>query len=104
MSKSSRKKQLKIKYKCLKPLTFDIKDEKRWLNYLNINGYVVIRKAISLEDAEESLNMCKDDWCYVSPNFDWNDKNTWINDNCPMVWNKSSVVFNGFGKSDSNWN
>jgi hypothetical protein len=47
--------------------------------------------------------MFKDEICQVSPRFNWNDKRTWITDNSPMVWCKSSVVFNGFGQSDSNW-
>ena len=45
----------------------------------------------------------KREWCHVSPNFKWEDTKTWIPDNCPMVWSKSSAVFNGFGQSQFMW-
>ena len=102
MSKS--KKEPKLTTKIFRPLTFDINNQNEWLTHLENEGYTVINNAISVEDANESFEMFKEELCYVSPTFDWNDSSTWISENCPIIMNKGSVVYNGFGHSDSNWN
>lgn len=85
------------------PTVFNIDDVVNWKSYLDINGYVVLNDVISKEDTEIALNLFKNEITQVSPNFKWDDTSTMINSNTPMVWSKSSVVFNGFGQSDSNW-
>ena len=97
------KRSPKCNINCIKPPTFDINEPVIWLEYLKNEGYVVLQDAINEENAHIALNMFKDEFSYVSPNFDWNDTDTWITTNSPMVWNKSSVMFNGFGQSESNW-
>jgi ectoine hydroxylase-related dioxygenase (phytanoyl-CoA dioxygenase family) len=87
----------------LRPPTFEVDDKTGWMNHLNEHGFTVIRDVISEEDATQAINTFKTEWCEVSPRFDWDDTTTWKPDNCPMVWNKSSVVYNGFGQSNSNW-
>ena len=93
----------KCKMTCLRPETFDLADQDNWLAHLHREGFVVIHEAISQEDADFSMETFKQELSYVSPRFDWENTETWTPDNTPMVWNKSSVMFNGFGHSDSNW-
>jgi hypothetical protein len=85
------------------PELFTIDDVSNWQNHLLIEGYVVIKDIISQKNANTAINMFKDEISYVSPNFDWNDKSTWITNNSPLIWSKSSVMYNGFGHSNSNW-
>ena len=87
----------------LRPPTFDVDDNENWMNFLNSEGFVVLHEAITKEHAEVALETFKSEISFVSPKFDWKDKTTWTTTNTPMVWNKSSVMFNGFGQSDSNW-
>lgn len=93
----------KCKIPCVRPPTFDIDNDREWLKFLNYEGYVVLHDAISAVDADIATNMFKEEFTYVSPKFDWSDTSTWTTTNSPMVWNKGSVMFNGFGQSDSNW-
>ncbi|OUU22041.1 MAG: hypothetical protein CBB97_15620 [Candidatus Endolissoclinum sp. TMED37] len=97
------KKAPKCKIPCLRPPTFRIDDYESWNLFLDLEGFVVIQDAITTEDANNALETFKNEIKFVSPAFDWNDKTTWTTTNSPMVWNKSSVMFNGFGQSDSNW-
>lgn len=87
----------------LRPSTFSVEDTVEWKNYLDTEGYVVIHDAISEGDGNTAINMFKDEITHVSPRFNWDDTKTWITENSPMIWSKSSVVFNGFGQSDCNW-
>ena len=93
----------KCKIPCIRAETFDVEDHEHWLEHLEEEGYVVLHEIISPNDEKIALNMFKQEFSTVSPRFDWEDNTTWTTNNCPMVWNKSSVVFNGFGQSDSNW-
>lgn len=93
----------KCKIPCLTPPTFNINEHESWNLFLQNEGFVVINNAISPENAEIALDMFKHEISCVSPEFDWKDKTTWNTTNTPIVWNKSSVMFNGFGQSDSNW-
>ena len=93
----------KINIPTLRPPTFDVDDRENWMNFLNSEGFVVIHEAITTENAEIAMETFKNEINYVSPAFNWEDKTTWTTTNTPMVWNKSSVMFNGFGQSDSNW-
>lgn len=97
-------KKVKANISYIEPQIFVLEDTQQWLNHLHDEGFVVIGDAISVQDANESLEMFKNEFTYVSPNFDWNNTETWTTNNLPMVINKSSVVYNGFGQSDSNWN
>ena len=94
----------KCKIPCLRPEAFAVEDSERWLQHLEDEGFVVLQDIISKEDADLSLEMFKREVSQVSPEFNWEDKESWICGNTPIVWGKSSVVFNGFGQSDSNWN
>ena len=92
----------KVKYGLLAPKLFDINDN-RWIHYLDSEGYVVIQNIIDNTQNEELIEVFKKEWTNVSPNFDWNDKKTWIINNSPMIWSKGSAVYNGFGQSEFMW-
>jgi ectoine hydroxylase-related dioxygenase (phytanoyl-CoA dioxygenase family) len=101
--KKRKKRAPRCKIPCIKPDTFSINDPEKWLQYLDEHGFVVIHNIIEKEDVEKATTMFKEEWCQVSPNFNWDNTATWTTDNSPMVWGKSSVVYNGFGQSNSNW-
>ena len=98
----SRKRTPKSKIPTLRPPVFNLGD-KNWKEYLDTEGYVVLNNIITKKNCETATAMFKQEISEVSPNFDWENKETWVINNSPMVWCKSSVVFNGFGQSDSNW-
>ena len=89
--------------KVLKPATFTINQLVLWKEHLEKYGFVVLEEIISENNAEKAINMFKKEFNSVSPSFDWEDKKTWICKNAPIVWNKGSVVFNGFGQSNTIW-
>jgi hypothetical protein len=92
----------KTKYGLLTPTLFNINDT-GWIHYLDTEGYVVIQNIIDDTQNEELTEIFKTEWTHVSPNFDWNDKNTWTLNNSPMIWSKGSAVYNGFGQSEFMW-
>ena len=86
-----------------KPLTFNKDDISDWKNYLDNEGYVVIKDILSQSERNIFLNKFKIDLNKVSPNFDFNDKTTWNKDNYPGMFNKGICSFNGFGQSEFMW-
>ena len=88
----------------LHPTLFNKDDAKNWKEFLEREGYVVIKnieeKKVVLSDI---LDQFKKDWTTVSPKFDFSDKTTWGIENTPMVYGKGIAVFNGFGQSDFIW-
>jgi len=97
-----KKTKIKIKYGLLEPPLYNI-DDNSWLSELETEGFVVIKDIINDEMREDVIETFKQEFKEVAPQFNWNDKTTWVPANCPMVWCKSSVVFNGFGQSKSAW-
>ena len=85
------------------PIIYDIHEEESWLNHLDTEGYVIIKDILSKESYNEAFNLFKKDWKQVSPNFDFENKNTWNINNTPMIFGKGLAVFNGFGQSDFMW-
>ena len=79
------------------PIIYDIYEEESWLNHLDTEGYVIIKDILSKESYNEAFNLFKKDWKQVSPNFDFENKNTWNINNTPMIFGKGLAVFNGFG-------
>ena len=89
--------------KNLKAELFDIKDVENWKNFLNQNGYVVLKDILQKEEIEKAMFLFKKSWNHVSPNFNWNDKKTWKTENSPIIWSKGSATFSGFGQSEFMW-
>ena len=90
-------------YPNLKPALFSLADSANWSAHLEREGYVVIENIVSDEVNQKALVQFKHDWKTVTPNFDWEDTSTWTSANSPMVWGKSSAMFNGFGQSGFVW-
>lgn len=90
-------------YPVFRPPTFALQDVEHWKAHLDTEGFVVIEKILDLGECRTALGIFQKEWARVSPNFKWNDKTTWTTDNCPMVWGKSSAMFNGFGQSMFMW-
>ena len=91
------------KYGKYKPPLFKLSEKTTWLKFLQEEGYVVIKDIINDEITKNATKIFKKEWCQVSPNFKWVDKKTWIPDNSPIIWGKSSAMFNGFGQSRFVW-
>ena len=91
-------------YKSHIPTYYNLNDYENWLNHLNKKGFVVIKDILTKDENDKATEQFKQDWKIVTPNFDWNNKETWCINNCPMVWGKGSVVFDGFGQSKFMWN
>ena len=90
-------------YNTLIPPTYELSDYKNWLKHLEDEGYVVIKNILSNDENIMAQSQFKQDWNKVTPNFDWENKDTWTTNNSPMVWGKSLAVFNGFGQSKFMW-
>lgn len=87
----------------IKPELFEIENESEWKDYLEQEGYVVLKNILSKERKEEYFKLFVKDWNYVSPNFDFHNKSTWTIDNSPMMWNKGMIYSSGLGQSDFQW-
>ena len=90
------------KYGLLTPTIFNI-DDTNWMEYLETEGYVVIKNIINDIEHNTVVDIFKKEFNMVSSRFDWDDNSTWIPANSPIVWGKSSVIFNGFGQSETMW-
>lgn len=90
-------------YNLYKPDIFKIKDDNLWKEYLDKYGYVVIENVLTQENIEKYFQQFAKDWKYVSPNFDFHNKDTWVIENTPMMWNKGMIYSSGLGQSDFQW-
>lgn len=98
-----RKMNKRVQYGEHKPPTFELSDKTNWLTFLQDEGYVVIKDIIDEETNRKVTKTFKREWCDVSPDFKWDDTGTWTPTNSPMVWGKSSAMFNGLGQSEFMW-
>lgn len=85
------------------PPTFLLENIEQWKNYLETEGYVVISNILYSNEILEVLNLFQKDWITVSPNFNFEDTNTFNIQNTPMMYGKGMALFNGFGQSDFMW-
>ena len=93
----------KMTYQNFKPETFSPEDDTDWLTHLEEEGYVVIKNILDESEIQTNLDLFKKEWNIVSPNFDWDNSETWTIENCPMMFGKGMSVFNGFGQSEFMW-
>lgn len=89
--------------KNLYPELFDIENTENWKKYLSDYGYVVIQNILSRDTIIKYFKIFATEWKQVTPKFDFNNKETWIPENTPIMWNKGMVYWNGFGQSDFMW-
>ena len=91
-------------YKFLKPNLYNINNKDEWFNILNTEGYVVIKNIITDKENLNLLNIFKKEWKTISPKFDWDDKKTWIKENCPIDWNSGMAGYFGISQGEFMWN
>jgi ectoine hydroxylase-related dioxygenase (phytanoyl-CoA dioxygenase family) len=89
--------------KTFSPELFDVENSDQWKNYLEENGFVVLRNILQKETMIKYFKLFAKDWKYVSPNFDFHNKETWTPTNSPMMWNKGMIYWNGLSHSDFMW-
>lgn len=87
----------------LQPELFSSDEEYKWREYLDKNGYVVIKNVLNQEEKSKYYEQFKKDWKTVAPKFDFEDKSTWKEINCPMNWLLGMIMSNGLGQSDFQW-
>ena len=85
------------------PTLFEPTDSTNWKQFLEEEGYVVIRNILPPDEKSASFDLFKRNWTEVSPNFNWEDQTTWNIQNSPMMFGKGMAIFNGFGQSDFMW-
>ena len=86
-----------------RPKLFESADFENWKRYLDENGFIVLRNILQKETMITYFKLFAKDWKYVSPNFDFHNKETWTPSNSPMMWNKGMVYWNGLSHSDFMW-
>ncbi len=87
----------------LNPTLFDLNDDTAWKTHLAEQGYAVIQNVLDDETYNQLFKQFAADWNYVSPNFDFHDKETWTTTNSPMMWGKGMIYSSGLGQSDFQW-
>lgn len=85
------------------PRVFQKDDHKRFLNFLQSEGYVVIGDILEDETRSKLIDKFWEAWEYCSPRFKRDDKKTWTIQNCPMMFAKGMAVFSGLAHSDFMW-
>ena len=91
------------KVKTYTPPLFKTEEVANWKSYFDQEGYVVLKNILPEDDRVKSFSYFVADWNTVTPKFDFHDKKTWTANNCPMMWNKGMVYWNGLGQSDFMW-
>ena len=89
--------------KTLVPILYEISENKLWKKSLKKYGFVVIKNILTEDEKDTIYNQFKIDLNTVSPNFDFNNHDTWTIENTPIMFGKGMAVFNGFGQSDFMW-
>ena len=84
-------------------MIFNINNINEWKEHLDEEGYVVIKNILTEDERTEYFEMFKNDFNKVSPNFNFNDKSTWIKDNIPLMYAKGMGVYSGLPQFDSMW-
>ena len=74
-----------------------------WKKHLEEEGYVVLKNILSDDKKQECLDLFKQDWNKVTPNFNFEDKSTWNIKNSPLMFSKGMAVYKGFGQSNFMW-
>lgn len=90
-------------YSNFTPPTFLLENIEQWKNYLETEGYVVISNILHSNEILEAFNLFQKDWTTVSPNFNFEDTNTFNIQYTPIMYGKGMALFNGFGQSDFMW-
>lgn len=84
-------------------MIFSIDDYNNWKKFLDEEGYVVINNILSENERKIYFDLFKTDFNKVSPNFNFNDKSTWIKDNIPLMYAKGMALYSGLPQCDSMW-
>jgi ectoine hydroxylase-related dioxygenase (phytanoyl-CoA dioxygenase family) len=85
------------------PPTFSTEKPEEWLEFLDIEGYVVLSDILSPDELHLSMELFKSEWSKVSPNFEWDNPKDWSIKNCPLMFGKGMAIYSGFGQSDFMW-
>ena len=92
-----------MSYNCITPPTFDVNNYNNWSEFLEHEGYVVIRDILNSEEKNDFFMTFKQDFNTLSPDFNFDDPNTWSIKTYPGMFGKGMCVFNGTGQSNFMW-
>ena len=82
---------------------FSLENSEEWLDHFNQYGFSIIENILPIEKKNSIYQQFKLDLNSVSPNFNFDDPNTWVIENTPIMFSKGMAVFNGFGQADFMW-
>lgn len=86
------------------PPVFNVNENPRkWRNYLDSEGYVVLTDILNSEQYSDLLETFQREFTQVSPRFSFTDSETWTIANTPAMFGKGMAIYNGFGQSDFMW-
>lgn len=86
------------------PHLFSLKESPiNWRNYLKNEGFVVLCDILDDMEQTDLLETFKREFTTVSPNFNFNNPDTWTIANTPTMFGKGMSVYNGFGQADFMW-
>ena len=94
---------MKQNSKVFVPPTFGQDEVDKWKEYLDKEGYVVIKNVLTSEEMHEGLSLFKKDFNKISPKFDFDNSTSQDITTTPCIYSKGMVVFNGIGQADSMW-
>lgn len=92
-----------MSYQTYEPELYDLENSNEWLRALENDGYVVIRDIIGEKVRRKARKLFKSDMKFASKKINWKDPMTLNVDNLPIVYNRGSAIFNGFGHSKIMW-
>ena len=78
-------------------------NSKQAKDYLNNNGYVVIKSVLSEIEANEALNLTWDYLENLGTGIDRNNPDTWIDEKWPTVVHGGILTYHGIGQSKAQW-
>ena len=77
-----------MSYNYITPELFNIFDKDLWKNYLDVNGFVVIKNILNTTERNIFWNLFKSDFNKVAPDFDFDDSSAWNIKNYPGMFAK----------------
>ena len=82
---------------------FDKSNTHEWKEHLDENGYVVLKDILQQQEKDAIFQTFLQEMKIVSPKLDFDNPETLVNKNTPIIFSKGIACFNGFGQSNFMW-
>ena len=74
-----------------------------WMNFLHDNGYVVLENILTVEERRVFWETFIHDFQCLTPDFKFNDTDTWCKNTYPGMFDKGICTYNGIGQANFSW-